>query len=83
MQEVRPFEPVNVQLNSLSHLWHGYTESVEQQSAQALGVQVVLRHYLVTVRGRTGYLDPKWEECTMTGNSYAQHTKRLAVQTPI
>lgn len=36
------------------------------QAAEQLGHQVILRHFLVTVRGRTGYLEPQWEECSIT-----------------
>lgn len=36
------------------------------QAAEQLGQQVLLRHFLVTVRGRTGYLEPQWEECSIT-----------------
>ena len=37
------------------------------QAAEHLGQQVLLRHFLVTVRGRTGYLEPQWEECSIDG----------------
>ena len=40
------------------------------QAAEQLGQQVLLRHFLVTVRGRTGYLEPQWEECSITGRAY-------------
>lgn len=36
------------------------------QAAEHLGQQVLLRHFLVTVRGRTGYLEPQWEDCSMS-----------------
>ncbi|DBA94041.1 TPA: hypothetical protein ACH3X1_001690 [Trebouxia sp. C0004] len=39
------------------------------QAAEQLGQQVLLRHFLVTVRGRTGYLEPQWEECSITGRA--------------
>ena len=39
------------------------------QAAEQLGQEVVLRHFLVTVRGRTGYLEPQWEDCSITGTT--------------
>ena len=39
------------------------------QAAEHLGQQVLLRHFLVTVRGRTGYLEPQWEDCSMSGTA--------------
>ena len=39
------------------------------QAAEQLGQDVLLRHFLVTVRGRTGYLEPQWEDCSITGTS--------------
>jgi len=39
------------------------------QAAEQLGHQVLLRQFLVTVRGRTGYLEPQWEECSITGRA--------------
>ena len=39
------------------------------QAAEQLGQEVLLRHFLVTVQGRTGYLEPQWEDCSVTGNA--------------
>lgn len=39
------------------------------QAAEQLGQEVLLRHFLVTVQGRTGYLEPQWEECSVTGTA--------------
>lgn len=36
------------------------------QAAEQLGQEVLLRHFLVTVQGRTGYLEPQWEDCSVT-----------------
>ena len=48
------------------------------QAAEQLGHQVILRHFLVTVRGRTGYLEPQWEECSITGNAVCFQTAQHA-----
>lgn len=40
---------------------------IAAQAAEQLGQEVLLRHFLVTVRGRTGYLEPQWEDCSITG----------------
>lgn len=48
------------------------------QAAEELGQQVLLRHFLVTVRGRTGYLEPQWEECSITGNTLRFEALHLA-----
>ena len=71
MQEVAIFHVIHFDPAEFSSVicWCP-ADSVVQQAAQALGQKVVLRHYLVTVRGRTGYLDPKWEECTITGSCH-------------
>ena len=39
------------------------------QAAEQLGQEVLLRHFLVTVQGRTGYLEPQWEDSSVTGNA--------------
>lgn len=51
---------------------------IAAQAAEQLGQEVLLRHFLVTVRGRTGYLEPQWEDCSITGI-----TLSLAVLLPV
>ena len=73
MQEVALFNLIgfgSAETSCVIPAFNEFADSVVKQAAQALGQKVVLRHYLVTVRGRTGYLDPKWEECTITGSCH-------------
>ena len=58
----------------MTHIWPCSAGLIVAQAAEQLGQQVLLRHFLVTVRGRTGYLEPQWEECSITGNTPFQST---------
>lgn len=46
-----------------------FAGKIAAQAAEQLGQEVLLRHFLVTVRGRTGYLEPQWEDCSITGTT--------------
>lgn len=49
----------------------GFAGLIVAQAAEQLGQEVLLRHFLVTVQGRTGYLEPQWEDCSVTGTAAA------------
>ena len=56
-------------LLQLLHTASIFAGLIVAQAAEQLGQEVLLRHFLVTVRGRTGYLEPQWEDCSITGTA--------------